>query len=86
MLPTREHWRMFPRFGADAAYLDIETGDDDVAFAGISAIGVLDRDGPRLFSLPAICTSSRNTPAGYAMLVTFNGLSFDVPVLRQAFP
>jgi uncharacterized protein YprB with RNaseH-like and TPR domain len=86
MLPTREHWRMFPRFGADAAYLDIETGDDDVAFAGISAIGVLDRDGPRLFLAGRDLHLFPQYACGYTMLVTFNGLSFDVPILRQAFP
>jgi uncharacterized protein YprB with RNaseH-like and TPR domain len=86
MLPSREHWRMFPSFGAGAAYLDIETSDDDVAFAGISAIGVLDRDGPRLFLGGRDLHLFPQHARGYTMLVTFNGLSFDVPILRQAFP
>jgi uncharacterized protein YprB with RNaseH-like and TPR domain len=86
LLPSREHWRLFDAFGADAAYLDIETSDDVVGFAGISAIGILDRRGPRLLlggrDLDAFPQAARD----WSMLVTFNGLSFDVPILRRAFP
>jgi uncharacterized protein YprB with RNaseH-like and TPR domain len=86
LLPTREHWRLFAHFGDDAAYLDIETSDDVVGHAGISAIGVLDRHGPRLFlagrDLHAFAAAAR----GWPLLVTFNGSSFDVPILRRAFP
>ena len=86
MLPTSERWRMFPTFGADAAYLDIETGDDDFDFAGISAIGLFDRSGPRLFLAGRDLHLFPQVARGHSMLVTFNGLSFDVPILRQAFP
>ena len=86
MLPTSERWRMFPRFGADAAYLDIETGDDDFGFAGISAIGLFDRAGPHLFLAGRDLHRFPQVARGHSMLVTFNGLSFDVPILRQAFP
>ena len=47
-LPTAEHWRLFGTFGDDAVYLDIETGDDVWGQESISAIGFLDRNGPRL--------------------------------------
>ena len=47
-LPRSEHWRLFEAFGADAAYLDIETGDDVWGHESISAIGFFDRAGPRL--------------------------------------
>jgi hypothetical protein len=40
LMPSPEHWRLFQALGDDAAYLDIETSDDVVGFAGISAIGV----------------------------------------------
>src|SRR6266404_4399597 len=49
MLPSRERWRMFAAFGDGAAYLDIETGGDERDFAGVTAVSLLDRDGPRLF-------------------------------------
>jgi uncharacterized protein len=86
MLPPGERWRMFADFGDDAAYLDIETSDDDVAFAGISAIGIYDRDGPRIFLAGRDLHLFPQAARGYSMLVTFNGSSFDLPILCQAFP
>jgi uncharacterized protein YprB with RNaseH-like and TPR domain len=86
LLPAREHWRLFQAFGEDAAYLDIETGDDVVGFASISAIGVLDRRGPRLLLGGRDLHLFPELARHWSMLVTFNGLSFDVPILRQAFP
>ncbi|MGA8890870.1 MAG: ribonuclease H-like domain-containing protein [Anaeromyxobacteraceae bacterium] len=82
MMPSRERWRLFPTFADDAAFLDIETDGGDT----VTAVAVLDRDGPRVFvrgrDLEEFPTASR----GWKLLVTYNGLSFDVPVLRRAFP
>lgn len=86
LLPSGEHWRLFGAFGADAAYLDIETSDDVVGHEGISAIGVLDRHGPRLFLADRDLHEFPEAARGWSMLVTFNGLTFDLPVLRRAFP
>jgi uncharacterized protein len=86
LLPAGEHWRMLPAFGDGVLYLDIETGDDDVRFEGISAIGMLDHHGPRLLLGGRDLQSFPEAAHGATMLVTFNGLSFDVPILRRAFP
>jgi len=86
LVPSREHWRLFDAFAADAAYLDIETSDDVVGFAGISAIGVWDRRGPTLLLGGRDLDAFVELAAGWKLLVTFNGLSFDVPILRRAFP
>jgi len=86
LLPAREHWRLFGAFGDDAAYLDIETSDDVVGHAGISAIGILDRHGPRLFLAGRDLDDFPEAARDWPLLVTFNGLSFDVPILRRAFP
>jgi uncharacterized protein YprB with RNaseH-like and TPR domain len=86
LLPAREHWRLFEAFGAGAAYIDIETGDDVVGFAGISAIGMLDRRGPRLLLAGRDLEAFPELARDWAMLVSFNGLAFDVPILREAFP
>ncbi len=86
LLPSTEHWRLLPAFGADAAYLDIEVGDDVVGFESISAIGVCDGRGPRLFLGGRDLHDFPAAMCGCSMLVTFNGLSFDVPILRRAFP
>jgi len=86
LIPSGEHWRLFGELGADAAYLDIETSDDVVGYAGISAIGVLDRSGPRLFLAERDLHLFPEATRSWSMLVTFNGLTFDVPILRRAFP
>lgn len=86
LLPTKEQWRLFETFGDDAAYLDIETSDDVVGHAGISCIGILDRDGPRLLLAGRDLQRFPEVARGWSMLVTFNGSSFDVPILRRAFP
>ena len=86
LLPASEHWRLFPAFGEQAAYLDIETSDDDWGRAHISAIGVWDGDGPHLLLAGRDLEQFPRLARRWSMLVTFNGLSFDVPVLRQAFP
>jgi uncharacterized protein YprB with RNaseH-like and TPR domain len=86
LLPTGEHWRLFSAFADGAAYLDIETGDDVVGYEGISAIGILDRQGPALLLAGRDLDRFVERARGWSMLVTFNGLSFDVPILRRAFP
>jgi uncharacterized protein YprB with RNaseH-like and TPR domain len=86
LLPSSEHWRLFELFGDDAAYLDIETGDDVWGRESISAIGFLDGDGPRLLLAGRDLHHFPALARRWPMLVTFNGLSFDVPILRRAFP
>jgi hypothetical protein len=86
LLPASELWRLFGAFGEGAAYLDIETNDDVVGFASISAIGWLDRRGVRLLLAGRDLERFTELAQGWSMLVTFNGLSFDVPILRRAFP
>ncbi len=81
MLPRAERWRLYPAFAAHAAFLDIETDGEDV-----TAVGVLDATGPRLFLAGRDLHRFPDEAKPWKLLVTFNGLSFDVPVLRRAFP
>ena len=85
-LPASEQWRLFGAFGADAAYLDIETGDDVWGREGISAIGILDGAGPHLLLGGRDLHHFPELAHRWRLLVTFNGLSFDAPILRRAFP
>jgi uncharacterized protein YprB with RNaseH-like and TPR domain len=82
MLPARERWRLYPHFEEDAAFLDIETDGGDT----VTAVSVLDRDGPRVFLRGRDLEEFPAATGAWKLLVTFNGLSFDVPVLRRAFP
>jgi hypothetical protein len=82
-LPAREHWRLFGAFPERAVYLDIETD----FLEGITAIGLLDRQGPRvlLAGRDELTTLVQAVPPD-SLLVTFNGASFDLPILERTFP
>lgn len=84
-LPAREHWRLWPLVADQALCLDVEA--DGVGEGQRPTVaGCLDVDtlatfiaGRNLDGLPARL-------AGAQVWVTFNGASFDLPVLRRAFP
>jgi len=86
LIPAREHWRLFGELAADAAYLDIETSDDAVGLEGISAIGVLDRRGPRILLAERDLHRFPEVARDWGLLVTFNGGAFELPILRRALP
>ncbi len=81
MLPRNERWRLYGVFGEDAAFLDVEADGE-----ALTAIGILDRRGPRLLLAGRDLDRFPDEARGWKLLVTFNGLSFDVPALRRAFP
>ncbi len=81
MVPRKERWRLYAAFVEDAAFLDVET-DGDL----LTAIGFLDARGPRILLAGRDLDAFPEAARGWKVLVTFNGLSFDVPVLRRAFP
>jgi uncharacterized protein YprB with RNaseH-like and TPR domain len=84
LVPAREHWRLWPLVADEALCLDIEA--DGVGERQRPTVaGVLDAhgletfiDGRNLDALPGRLGSAR-------IWVTFNGASFDLPVLRHAF-
>jgi uncharacterized protein len=84
MLPRRERWRLFPHFADECAYLDIETDVSDPD-GEVTAVGVLYRGEVHSFvpgfNLAAFETFGAELP----ILVTFNGICFDVPVLERYF-
>jgi uncharacterized protein len=81
MLPARERWRLYRAFADDAGFLDVEADGE-----GVTVIGVLDRDGPRLFLRGRDLDDFPAAAARWKLLVTFNGQAFDVPLLRRTFP
>ena len=85
-LPPGEHWRLFPEFERETAYLDIETTglspfDGIVTVASVHARGETRTflAGEDLEELPAYLRR-------FPVLVTFNGSRFDVPFLTAVFP
>jgi len=81
MIPRAERWRLYPTFAAEAAFLDVEADGD-----ALTAIGFLDAAGPRILLAGRDLDRFAEAAAGWKLLVTYNGLAFDVPLLRRAFP
>lgn len=99
VLPPGEHWRAFPHFREGAAYIDIETTGDrenqvtvvGVRHAGQSRAFVKAAGQPREETWPCGGVECADyTPDAVThfvrsatTLVTFNGASFDLPVLQN---
>lgn len=87
VLPSREHWRMFDRFEEDTAFLDIET-DGLSSDATVTVVGVHRNHETRTLVRGRGLNSEslKKTLDGCKLLVTFNGSSFDIPMLEYRFP
>ena len=86
-LHRREHWRLFEAFGEDVAYLDIETTGQRPPYAQATVVGVY-RNGEltQLVSGRDLSGDAIDElVADVQILVTFHGLVFDVPFLREEF-
>jgi hypothetical protein len=84
MLPAREHWRLWPLVSDEALFLDIEA--DGVGERHRPTVaGCLDGDRLASFIEGRNLEALPGRLAGRRVWVTFNGGSFDLPVLRHAF-
>lgn len=84
-LNPRDHWRTYPDFAGRVMFLDIET-DGGRSFESVTLIGC-HRDGEtRLFQRGEDLLDFPDYFAGTAVLVTFFGTGFDLPVLKDLFP
>ncbi len=84
-LPSKEHWRALESFHGRVGYLDIETNggtDED----SVTVIGLYDGNRMRHFVRGENLLEFEEAMDDIAMLVTFFGGGFDIPVLRRAFP
>jgi hypothetical protein len=83
-LSPSEHWRAWRNFAHAIAYLDIETtgcaGSDRV-----TVVGIYDGSRTSTFVRGDNLDDLRDVLDEYAMIVTFNGASFDLPFLRRHF-
>ena len=77
-----ERWRLLPDFAEETAFLDIETtGLGGEAY--ITMCGVLDSEGFKAYVRSENLDDLASDLNQYKLVVTFNGLSFDVPWLRR---
>lgn len=84
-LPVREHWRALDAFPGRVGYLDIET-DGGADFDDVTVIGLADDRGLRQFVRGENLLDFEEAVEPLAVLVTYFGGGFDLPVLRNAFP
>lgn len=84
-LGIREAWRAFPDFREDAVYLDIET-DGGKGPGSITTIGMHSRHGFVALVQGRDLDAFRDEISRFAMIVTFYGSGFDVPILKSRFP
>jgi len=83
LLPVREHWRLFGDFQDATAYLDIETGPLGHGRQGITVIGLFDGREFRSFVRGHNLHTFEAYLRRYDLLVTFNGKSFDLPMIER---
>ena len=85
LFPKQEHWRLYNFFKEQACFLDIETSG---YYGDITVIGIYDgRETKTMIkgknlNLPLL----KNILQQYKMIITFNGSSFDLPVINRYYP
>lgn len=83
LIPPREHWRLYPEFHQDAVYFDIET--DGREAQAPTVVSLFDATGLHVFIQGRNMEELPEAMAARRLWVTFNGSTFDVPVLRNYF-
>jgi hypothetical protein len=84
MLPPREHWRLYEWLRPRTVYLDIETD----SFGHITVVGLYG-DGRMTSFVRGDSLDGRRLGEAlrqYDLLVTFNGTTFDLPMLLRQYP
>ena len=84
LFPSTEQWRLFDRYKDEVAYLDIETS----SYQGdITVVGVYDGNQTMTFIKGKNLDRHvlQNIFDRYKLLITFNGASFDLPMIKKYF-
>lgn len=85
-LPRREAWRLAKQFQGSTLFLDIETTGLSFEGDSITCVGVSDGSTTRAFVRGRDLSSFPDALHGVELLATYNGSSFDIPILKTAFP
>ena len=78
-------WRAWPTFRDSCVYLDIET-DGGQSGSSITTIGMYDGSDFKCLVKGHDLENFRDEISRYAMIVTFFGSGFDLPMLQKRFP
>ena len=84
-LPSQESWRMFEDFKDKVAYLDIETNGRRNDPDQVTTISIYTGKAFKTFVKDQNLEEFPKIIQKFKLLVTFNGKSFDLPVLRMRF-
>ena len=84
-LPADAKWRAFGELGSRALYVDIET-DGGFGADAITVIGCYDGTTAHTFVAGRDLDAARELIESFPLVVTYNGASFDMPLIRQRFP
>ncbi len=84
-LSERDHWRCWDAYRDQTLYLDIET-DGGSSGNAITVIGMADSNGFFCLTKDEGLGAFPDILSRYAMVVTFWGSGFDLPMLNKAFP
>lgn len=83
-IPSTEQWRLFADFCHDAVFLDIET---EGYYGNVTVVGLYDGRETKTFVRGVNLDRSvlQRELAKHKLVVTYNGSSFDLPVLERYF-
>ncbi|MDD1770366.1 MAG: ribonuclease H-like domain-containing protein [Methanomassiliicoccales archaeon] len=87
LLPSGEHWRLYEDVRDGVAYLDIET--DGLGPSAVTTVVGIHRASGTTTLVRGIDLSTENlikALKGTSLIVTFNGASFDLPILEREYP
>jgi len=87
LLPSREHWRLLEAAGDDVAFLDIETnGLGQDAITTVVGVHKGGEDTALVRGRDLSAASISRALEGAKLIVTYNGSTFDLPMLEREFP
>jgi len=88
ILKAREHWRLYPHYRANTAFIDIETNGVPPPYGEITLVGIYGRGRMTTLIQGETLSESRlqDELAPYDLLVTFFGSGFDIPFLKTTYP
>jgi uncharacterized protein YprB with RNaseH-like and TPR domain len=84
LLPMREHWRCYPVFADEAVFLDVEM--DGQTHRRPTVVSLFHAQGLEVFIQGRNLDVLPQALARWRLWVTFNGASFDLPILARHFP
>jgi uncharacterized protein YprB with RNaseH-like and TPR domain len=85
-LASGDHWRLFDAFKDRAVYLDIETNGGYQGLDEITMIGLYDGRNVETYINGINMHEFEAAIGAYELVITFNGILFDVPMIKRHFP